>query len=52
MASEVMFEVINPTKSTMPDNFVTMQFCSKMALNASILILSQQQEQEQEQERK
>ena len=49
-ASEVMFEVINSTKLTMPDNFVTMQVCSKLPLNASILILSPQQQQQQQQQ--
>ena len=50
MASEVMFEVITPTKSTMPDNFVTMKVCSKMTLNARISIFSQQEEEEEEEE--
>ena len=50
MASEVMFEVRNPSKSTMPDNFATMQICSKIALNARISIFSQEEEEEQEEQ--
>ena len=53
MTSEVMPEVMNSTKSTMPDNFYFMHFSSKMSPSALFLKLSnpqQHQHQQQQQE--